>query len=582
MKIVKKVVMMLLCYVLVLGSLPVMAFTYPREFWPINEQMERAVSANDYNGMITYGKQLIDILKRTEEGSEKKNAMIKRYSQIAMAYEALGDYENSRVYNQHLFDYAGQFGEEFHDYVRVAKAKTEQFATSVELYTTGGTSPYYGAKNEKQNGVLFGLCADGQTRSKLGNESMILVYQELGQTLLAYNAGIISKAANSGVAVEFALNCPREGTDIANIRQMESYLKSISDLFKKYPNVPIYLRFAAEFDVWDNKAEPRQYIEAFRYVTNYIKSKNANVAMVWSPAQESSMYVNRDDYYPGDEYVDWVGVSLYAQKYFQGNPNAKKDDEILFKTGVNSDPVVAIKNLVETYGNRKPIMISESGCGHKMVKSGENTETFAIRRLQEYLSYLPMVYPQIKVMAYFDAHVTSDKEKSDYRLSSNANLQQEYLRLVKQPRFIQDQYSNNTDYCYRKVQDGINLSNTFEVACYAHKYNADIKTVTYFIDDKYMSVSDSVPFAAFISAKQYAGRHNLKAVVSFDDGTTMTKTAVVNIAPSGGEISVTISGRKVNFDQEPIIYNERTMVPMRKIFESLGATVSWNYSTQRT
>ena len=43
---------------------------------------------------------------------------------------------------------------------------------------------------------------------------------------------------------------------------------------------------------------------------------------------------------------------------------------------------------------------------------------------------------------------------------------------------------------------------------------------------------------------------------------------------------VTINGKNVIFDVQPIIKNGRTLVPIRVIAEELGATVSWNQSTQ--
>ena len=36
----------------------------------------------------------------------------------------------------------------------------------------------------------------------------------------------------------------------------------------------------------------------------------------------------------------------------------------------------------------------------------------------------------------------------------------------------------------------------------------------------------------------------------------------------------------MEFDQNPVIYNDRTLVPMRKIFEALGAQVEWDGETQ--
>lgn len=46
------------------------------------------------------------------------------------------------------------------------------------------------------------------------------------------------------------------------------------------------------------------------------------------------------------------------------------------------------------------------------------------------------------------------------------------------------------------------------------------------------------------------------------------------------EILVTLDGKKLSFTQNPIIIEGRTMVPLRGIFEELGATVDWNGETQ--
>ena len=45
-------------------------------------------------------------------------------------------------------------------------------------------------------------------------------------------------------------------------------------------------------------------------------------------------------------------------------------------------------------------------------------------------------------------------------------------------------------------------------------------------------------------------------------------------------ISVTVNGENPAFDSEPIIRNDRLLVPMRVIFEALGADVSWEDSSK--
>ena len=46
------------------------------------------------------------------------------------------------------------------------------------------------------------------------------------------------------------------------------------------------------------------------------------------------------------------------------------------------------------------------------------------------------------------------------------------------------------------------------------------------------------------------------------------------------EIKVLLDGNELAFDVPPQLINSRTMVPMRKIFEAMGATVDWNGDTQ--
>lgn len=47
------------------------------------------------------------------------------------------------------------------------------------------------------------------------------------------------------------------------------------------------------------------------------------------------------------------------------------------------------------------------------------------------------------------------------------------------------------------------------------------------------------------------------------------------------DIKVFVNDNEVSFDQPPVIYNDRTMVPMRAVFESLGLTVQWFDDEQR-
>jgi hypothetical protein len=61
------------------------------------------------------------------------------------------------------------------------------------------------------------------------------------------------------------------------------------------------------------------------------------------------------------------------------------------------------------------------------------------------------------------------------------------------------------------------------------------------------------------------------------EGGSQTTTALVTAASASAEsVQVTINGSPLQLDVPPVIINGRVMVPLRAIFEALGATVQWN------
>ncbi len=60
----------------------------------------------------------------------------------------------------------------------------------------------------------------------------------------------------------------------------------------------------------------------------------------------------------------------------------------------------------------------------------------------------------------------------------------------------------------------------------------------------------------------------------------MASAATMGVYATTGSIGLTINGKVVKLDQPPISENGRTLVPLRVIFESLGAQVQWDNATQ--
>ncbi len=74
---------------------------------------------------------------------------------------------------------------------------------------------------------------------------------------------------------------------------------------------PILIRFGHEMDLggnypWAGQA-PDEYVAAYRHFVDLFRSNDVNnVLWVWSPAGT----LEAPDYYPGDDYVDYAGLTI--------------------------------------------------------------------------------------------------------------------------------------------------------------------------------------------------------------------------------------------------------------------------------
>lgn len=68
--------------------------------------------------------------------------------------------------------------------------------------------------------------------------------------------------------------------------------------------------------------------------------------------------------------------------------------------------------------------------------------------------------------------------------------------------------------------------------------------------------------------------------MAFAAAALFVSTAALAVQPASvyaeENISVYVNGEKLDFDVAPRTVNDRTMVPMRRVFEALGAEVIWN------
>jgi len=207
--------------------------------------------------------------------------------------------------------------------------------------------------------------------------------------------------------------------------------------------VPLFIRFAHEMNgswyPWSQSPSP--YVSAFRLLASAVHERAPGTAMMWAPnygggypftngAYEAKpgspgfemLDTNHDGrlsmdddpylpYYPGDDAVDWVGMSVYhwGDQYPWGEnevPEAHKFVDIITGaySGLNGDER-AVPDFYEAYavGHNKPMAITETSALYNTTSSGD--AEFDIKQgwwRQVFAPEVPRDFPGIKMINWFE------------------------------------------------------------------------------------------------------------------------------------------------------------------------------------
>ena len=244
--------------------------------------------------------------------------------------------------------------------------------------------------------------------------------------------------------------------------EYDQEIRHLAELMAKHAQ-PIYLRVAYEFDgIWNHGYEKHdQYIAAYRHVVDVVRSSGASqVSFVWqacsSPTDDSieGERENIKDWYPGDEYVDWMGLSWFLQPYeigkladFTSTQHALADEVLAFARAQNK-PVMVAESAPVGYDLKRGYRALHShvwdGAPHtdKKAKSGEQiwNEWYV-----PYFQYIHKNNDVIKAVAYINSNWDSQSMWSgdyqagywgDSRLQENTFVLNQWLKEVVRESWI--------------------------------------------------------------------------------------------------------------------------------------------------
>ena len=190
----------------------------------------------------------------------------------------------------------------------------------------------------------------------------------------------------------------------------------------KTANRPIYLRIGYEFDGAHNALEPDEYVVAYRRIVDLLRAEGAdNIAFVWhSCAYEPFKGYPLSAWYPGDEYVDWVGLSVFGQPYDGVDLNAEGD---------------AVLDFAKTH--RKPVMIAESNPIYGIEKDSADVWD------QWFVNFFSFIYSRnIKAVSFINEDwqrvIISELSPgwTDARLYNNEQISRAWFRETGKGRYL--------------------------------------------------------------------------------------------------------------------------------------------------
>ena len=179
---------------------------------------------------------------------------------------------------------------------------------------------------------------------------------------------------------------------------------------------PVLIRFAHEMNgdwyPWTQAKDVRQraedYVRAWRHIhRSFARLGATNVRWVWCPNFEPPEGLER--LYPGNDYVDWIGIDVYNRPPWPRSPR---------------DALALVYHFAKKHG--KPIILAEVGCaetfaqaraGHSAWKDKASWITALFVQIEQ--------WPEIRGVIWFDLN-----KEEDWRIGSSPRATAAYKSAV--------------------------------------------------------------------------------------------------------------------------------------------------------
>jgi hypothetical protein len=316
----------------------------------------------------------------------------------------------------------------------------------------------------------------------------------------------VTRLARQNRYVHIALE-PNEGLlSVKNDKYLERLARDMGKSEAK-----IFVRFASEMNgPWVKyHGNPALYREKFQLVSKVLKRYAPNVAMVWCPYFQPVRTIA--DYYPGDKYVDWVGVNMYNVTYYNQNAKTPAHDKT---------PAEMLDFIYQEYSSKKPIMIGEYGTTHFSAVEDNYAVDFAVSNISNLYNDLQKKYPRVKAINYFNTNnlKLSHRLNNDYRVTSDPIVLDAYRKAVASGYFIKSTEDYNDAAVSKSggivFQSGQKIKDTIRLSAQPDQFPT-AQYVKFSIDDRFSHTgSNKEEWAIYLDGERFApGEHKLEVEI---------------------------------------------------------------------
>ncbi|MBN9419015.1 hypothetical protein ABS71_02340 [bacterium SCN 62-11] len=291
---------------------------------------------------------------------------------------------------------------------------------------------------------------------------------------------------------------------------METFVDALVDY-----NGPVIVRFASEMNGdWTRYHDnPARYRQVFRELYQAMR-RAPKAALMWCP--NAMPADNIDEFYPGDDACDWVGVNFYSVLYLDNDPK---------RPGDWIHPIDLLNSVYSKYAKRKPIAIGEYAASHQSKLDPTPKIDFARIKMAQLYESLPLLYQGVKLVSWYDCdNITkarSERQLNNFRLTDQPEIVDDYKRWVSSPWYLGAGQSSASRQAHPFPQ---HLPGSVEVQPWVRSYEPNPQ-IFLRLDGRLLHVQQLPQGGRFRLPSLKSGKHKLEVLVYEPSGRFVEKRA---------------------------------------------------------